>query len=301
MAHQLVTYTADEDTDVGAHDMRLVVSLPDPLYPTLAKDFVVTILTPVCDCSLLVWQAPAAETFATTVKKIPSDVFTISKSTVVESSKAASPKIRACYIAGGPSCDETTVITSLIESGSTFPTYFTRSGDDVTINAVDNAQARTYLMEVTHSTVDSGDKTFSTVTISVGWCVITGVSAPSQPSASDAAYTVFATAKTITLTPQFEQVPACGYTLVEDIQWTIPSTSPITVTADKYVLSVESTDGLNHHATNTVIVQNNVEYEGSTWSPSVTFDIVITDPCRTSVITDVTLTAMTVVLGEEAF
>ena len=281
--------------------MRLVVSLPDTLYPSLSKDFVVTIETPVCDCSLLEWQAPAAETFATTVKKIPSDVFTISKSTVIEASKSASPKIRACYISGGPSCDETTVITSVIESGSTFPSYFTRSGDDVTINAVDNAQARTYIMEVTHSTVDNGDKTFSTVTISVGWCVITSISSPSQPSAGDASYIVFDTAKTITLTPQFEQVPACGYTLVEDIQWTIPGTAPITVTGDPYVLSVSSTDGLNHHATNPVIVQNNVEYDGSTWSPSVSFDIVITDPCRTSTITDITLTAMTVVLGEESF
>ena len=137
-AHTLVTTTQDEVNDVGAHNMRLVVTLPDALYPTLPVDFVVTIETPVCDCTLLLWDAPTPETFSTTVKKIPSDVFTISKSTVDEDSKAASPKIRACYIVGGPSCDETTVITSMIEYGSTFPTYFTRSGDDVTVNADDN-------------------------------------------------------------------------------------------------------------------------------------------------------------------
>jgi len=91
--------------------MRLVVSLPDVTYPTLVVDFEVEILTPVCDCSLLEWAAPSPETFTTTVKKIPSDVFTISKSTVIETSKEASPKIRACYIDSGPSCDETTVIT----------------------------------------------------------------------------------------------------------------------------------------------------------------------------------------------
>lgn len=73
------------------------------------------------------------------MKKIPSDTFTISKSTVVEDSKSASPKIRACYIDGGPSCDETTVITSMVEYGSTFPSYFTRSGDDVTVDADDNS------------------------------------------------------------------------------------------------------------------------------------------------------------------
>lgn len=126
--------------------MQLVVSLPDSNYPPLIKTFTVTILTPVCDCTLLTWTAPSAEAFSTTVKKIPSDTFTISKSTVFETSKAASPKIRACYITGGPSCDETTVITSMVEQGTTFPTYFTRSGDQLTINSVDNTEARIYTM-----------------------------------------------------------------------------------------------------------------------------------------------------------
>ena len=35
VAHTLVTETMDEDNDVGAHDMELVVSLPDVLYPPL--------------------------------------------------------------------------------------------------------------------------------------------------------------------------------------------------------------------------------------------------------------------------
>lgn len=54
-AHTLTSNTMDETNDVGVHNMRLVVSLPDALYPTLVKDFTVTILTPVCDCSLLEW------------------------------------------------------------------------------------------------------------------------------------------------------------------------------------------------------------------------------------------------------
>lgn len=156
-AHTLTTTTQDEVNDVGVHQMRLVVTLPDALYPSLPIDFTVTILTPVCDCTLLEWTPPQPETLSTTVKKIPSDTWTISKSTVLESSKSASPKIRACYIDGGPSCDETTEITAMVEYGGTFPTYFTRSGDDVTVNAVDNTQARTYIMEVTHSTVSNGD------------------------------------------------------------------------------------------------------------------------------------------------
>lgn len=136
----------DEDNDVGVHNMRLVVSLPDALYPTLEKDFTVEILTPVCDCTLLLWENPTAETFFTTVKKIPSDEFTISKATVTEESKSTSPKIRACYVAANLNCDETTTITTMVEYQSTFPSYFSRSGDVVTVNADDNSQATTYIM-----------------------------------------------------------------------------------------------------------------------------------------------------------
>ena len=94
-------------------------------------------------------------------------------------------------------------------------------------------------------------------------------------------------------------MPACGYALVEDIQWTKSSTAPITVDpTDSYVLTVVSTDGLNHHADETVIVQNFVEYDGTTWDPSLSFVISITDPCRTSTITAITLSGMSVILGE---
>ena len=43
LAHTLVTTTMDEANDVGVHNMRLVVSLPDATYPKLIKDFTVTI------------------------------------------------------------------------------------------------------------------------------------------------------------------------------------------------------------------------------------------------------------------
>lgn len=87
----------------------------------------------------------------------------------------------------------------------------------MTVNAVDNAQAKTYTMQVTHSTPNNGDITYQTVTINIGWCEITHIDPPSIPTASDAAYTVFDVQKTITLSPAFAQVPACGYTLVENI------------------------------------------------------------------------------------
>ena len=44
-------------------------------------------------------------------------------------------------------------------------------------------------------------------------------------------------------------------------------------------------------------MQNFVEYEGTTWSPTLSFTVYITDPCRDSVITQVTVIGMSAILG----
>ena len=49
--------------------------------------------------------------------------------------------------------------------------------------------------------MNNGDQTYNTVTINVGWCIITDISPPSEPA--DLAYIIFDVQKTITLTPQF--------------------------------------------------------------------------------------------------
>lgn len=102
--------------------------------------------------------------------------------------------------------------------------------------------------------MNNGDITYSSVSINIGICVITDISVPSIPSTSDLSYIIFDVQKTITLTPKFLQVPACGYTLVENIVWTIPAAAPITKTSDPYVLTVMSKNGLGHQAVNPVIV-----------------------------------------------
>ena len=97
---------------------------------------------------------PAAQAFSTTVKKIPSDTFTINLATVNEASKSASPKIRACYIVGGPGCSETTTVTNVVEYqagvpilGMSLPSFMTRNGADLTVAATDNSShAKAYTM-----------------------------------------------------------------------------------------------------------------------------------------------------------
>ena len=60
------------------------------------------------------------------------------------------------------------------------------------------------------------------MTITIGWCVITEITPPNVPTKSDTDYIVFSGQKEIKLTPQFVQKPACGYSVVETITWTIP-------------------------------------------------------------------------------
>lgn len=103
---------------------------------------------------------------------------------VVESSKQASPKIRACY--PDTPCDTTTIMTSVVESGSTFPSYFSRAANTntITVNANQAAHARQYILAVTHSTPASGTVQYTSVTVVVEVCVITSISSPSVPTAN---------------------------------------------------------------------------------------------------------------------
>jgi len=83
--------------------------------------------------------------------------------TVNAVSKAASPKIRACYKVGATPCVETTAITRLVEfkegvadNALAIPSFMSRSAAVITISATDNAEAKSYVMQVTHSTADNG-------------------------------------------------------------------------------------------------------------------------------------------------
>ena len=85
-------------------------------YQVLEVPFDVVIQPATCDCTLLDWNAPAAQHFQTTRLLEVSDVFTIDHYTVDEASKEAFPAIRRCYREdlGAPTpCDETTVITDV--------------------------------------------------------------------------------------------------------------------------------------------------------------------------------------------
>jgi len=100
------------------------------------------------------------------------------------------------------------------------------------------------------------------------------------------------------LTPNFTQRPACGYAITENLVWTIPGGAPITANpTNKYQITASSTTP-SHHNSYTLVFTDQVTYGAQSFSPSVTFTFKVTDPCRTSTITAITVASpWDVVLG----
>ena len=286
------------DAHATTHNLKLIVTLT--LYSSIAAfniPFNVNVVTPPCECSRIVWDAPALQTLTTTVKKTPADTLTISHGTVNAASLLATPQIRACQ----GTCSTTTSIKSIVDSETNaLPAFMTLTSGVLKVDAQSNDVVKTYNMKVTMATPASGDQVFSTVKVVLGNCVITRLDPPTAPTAT--AYSLFATSDlTIDLsTPGFLQFPACGYYLVETFKWTIPAGAPITEdTTSKYKIKVSSRDPLKH-GDYTVGLQLSALYATLTQThvKDITFTVSVTDPCRTTVFTAFTLTTMTFQAGQ---
>ena len=293
-----------DEADEGTHELALYTTMVNyPLsengaYPSLPAPFTLEITVNPCDCSLLEWDLPEPQAATTSVKRAEVAELTILHATVNEASKSASPAIRTCYredLGAPPGCDETTVITDVVEDGSTadppLPTFITRDTDLLTIEPTDNAEARAYTIQVTHSLVDNDPITFSTVTITVEVCLLTHFLPPDDPS--PVTYSVHALESTVVdlSAPGFVQQPACGYALAETFVWDIPSDIAGTIfgTGD-YTLEVESY--VNGDAgTWAVRLVDLIEYAaaGQSFPEEIAFDVEIIDPCLLTTIEDIVL------------
>ena len=239
----------------GEHNLSLYVTMENyPLsalgsHPTLLSNFKLTISKPVCDCKLLDWIMPTAQTLTTTVLKEVSDTITITHATVDPASKITTPAIRACYRSDitpvQPGCDETTAITSVVEvSNGILPGYFVRAGNVMTVSATANSQSRSYTMRVTHSTTfEDAAISYDTLTITVADCVITDIDKPTNPGAQSYNVHSLTDISLDLVSPGFVQRPACGYVLTESIAWTFNPTpaAPLIITnGEPYKLKIKS-------------------------------------------------------------
>ena len=95
-----LTVTTSNENDIKTHNMKLVIGLGNigkAAYPTLTKTFNLIVDHAVCDCTLLTWVMPAAQSVSTTVKRANIATLTIVHATVNPASKTTVPAIRRCY------------------------------------------------------------------------------------------------------------------------------------------------------------------------------------------------------------
>jgi hypothetical protein len=171
----------------------------------------------------------------------------------------------------------------------------------LTVNPTLHTQIGTYTMQMTQ-TVQTGHSpiVMDVVTVVVD-CIIERIDSPANPGTQT--YNLMATQKDVSLTPNFLQYPPCNYAITNNIVWTIPTisadSSAITKIND-YQIRITSTT-LSIHGVYSVTVTNSVSYNdrgtAQAWAPAVTFNVDIKDPCKTSTITAISLTDMTVVNG----
>lgn len=278
--------TADPTLDEHetTHTLKLMIQLTEYTATTviLEINFTVVIVTPTCECARVGWDAPADQSLTTTVKKNPADTITISHGTVNADSLLATPQIRSCL----GTCSTTTTISAIVDrTTGSIPSFMTLTDGILTVDAQSNSLIKTYEMEVTMTTPDSGDQNFLTMDVVLDLCVILSLDPPTMPT--DLEYLIFAVSPLSfdLSSPGFQQVPACGYYLVETFTWDIPSDAPITENTsggNQYAIDVASTDPVDN---NTFAVTLNLSalYATlvTTYTQSISFTVTVTDPCLT--------------------
>jgi len=284
--------TTSLEAAIGTHNMKLVIglgSIGKAAYPTKTLLFNFIVQDAICDCTLLSWIMPNAQSVSTTVKRANIATLTIVHATVDPNSKTTVPAIRRCYQVGQTPCSEITAIVSVVDNATTsLPAFMSLAGSVLTVNPNNNSQSKTYTMLTTMSTPNNGNKTWLTITVVVADCVITDLVAATAPT--NKSYTIHALSNLVMdlTTPGFVQNPACGYALAETRSWTIPSGAPLTFDATKYILTASSSRNLDDNIYSVSLSESAV-YSGSTFSNSVTFSVTVTDPCLTTVITPFTI------------
>jgi hypothetical protein len=158
--HKLTSHTMQE-SDIGVHNMKLIVSLQkvgNVDYTPLEVNFKLTITDATCNCSLLTWDMPQAQSVSTTVLKATPDFLDIVHATVNANSKTTEPAIRRCYATGQTPCDHTTTIKSVVDSGTNaLPSFMKLETNKLTVSPTTNSESKTYTMKVTMTTKNNGD------------------------------------------------------------------------------------------------------------------------------------------------
>lgn len=154
----------------------------------------------------------------------------------------------------------------------------------------------TTVMTITYTNGGAGTDTieYEGITFDVG-CTIVDIPNPTNPSEDDGyvlTYTLYDAALQIDLSAvAWTQSPPCDYPATSTVVWTNPEPAVVFVISD-FLLSIFTVDKtkLGSH---TLTAVNTLDYDGGSWSPEITFDITILDPCESTVLQAQSITAMT--------
>ena len=289
--------------------LRLETRLTDqPDHAGLDETFAVKIVFAPCDCGLLTWDLPASMPATLLVGVSATDTLAIEEATPNEESKTLTPAIRKCYQSSSQeaaSCDHTYTNALVDSTLAVLPSFMTYAGTDLTVSPTVAADIGVYNLELTMTTASGEDQTYIAAIITVD-CTVTAIDDPAAPT-TDLTYNIYDANLFIDLVARgtvYTQTPPCEHVGSQDFAWTIPADSGISEFSDM-TLSVVS-DDRDLASTYTVTLVNTISFDstvpnndGDSFTPTITFDITVIDPCTTTVINAIAIDPITMLNGVE--
>jgi hypothetical protein len=275
------------------------------LYPDVVRQqpLDVTLISATCDCTLLEWVVPSTVTDAVDVALGPATM-TLPSATIDDASKLPTPGIRVCYT-NGNECQYTLTWTPVETGQGALPDFVTQTGSTADLSVDPQTSSHmgigwsiTTVMNIQYTNGGMGTDSieFVGLTYDVG-CTIVSIENPTDPIEADGwdlTYTLYDFALTIDLsTIAWTQTPPCDYPAVSTTAWTNPESYVISPSPwsdfQLYVSTIDKTK----LGTHTLTLVNTLEYDGATFTPEISLDITIVDPCDSTVLQSFVITPIT--------
>ena len=286
----LIRVSTDDDAaeNIREHTFSLTTTFADyPVaddaeHPTITQSLSVTLEAAACDCALITWDEPYEKEMGILVMGEPQTIDLI-EAGPNPAAMTATAGARACG-EGASLCDGSYAYTVApflgpLPAQDPLPDWIVYVRPDLTVTPTLAEHIGTWVVLIEQVRLSNGlTRLFEAATVTVG-CVIEHFEPlPVPPLLADATYAVFGDPLRLTL-PNFEQYPPCAYALDETFTWTKPEAAGIYADADPYTLVVDTANPADA-ARHTVFVTYDVGHEDATWEYTLSYDIIIEDPCR---------------------
>lgn len=288
----VISVAIDDESYVSAspHSMTITVAFAnypvsdDAAHPTKSWTFDVVVAAATCDCSLIIWNDPENIPLIMNAMVVTSPATQeLLEAGPLESSLTATSGARACDHVNDE-CDYAYTITArMAETAEPLPDWIVYNQPILTATPVLAEHIGEWFVELEQIRISNQVTTVYTAAHIIVGCQILTWTPPTMPTTAEATYTVFDPEKIITMAPEFDQQPPCGYTAEMDFKWTIPAGAHIFKQQNPYSLQVTTTD-VGQDGIYTVFLKNHIEYTHvdfglQTWDETVSYDITIQNPC----------------------